>query len=111
MQVKGISNENAFYVQNLGIFISPHSGRAGKALPELPKDQQRDWVNKNSDFVYVGADKVLKDIHAPAETLLAYERPGIGSAGRSAVAFADGHCELLPEQALKKKLKEAGLKP
>jgi hypothetical protein len=92
------------YVQSSKTFVTPTGGVM--AFPEgLEKDQARDWVNKNTSYKFAAADKALADIKQPSESILAYDRSNKGQAARVAVAYVDGHCELMPASQLREKLK------
>ena len=97
-------------VSNLHVFIKPQP-RTPLPLPKFTKEQQKDWINKNSDYIYVGGGKALKDIANTSQTILAYERPALSANNRRAVAFVDGHCEIMPEQDLQQRLAVDGARP
>src|SRR5206468_3394969 len=88
------------YIQSSTVFVTPAGGMM--AFPEgLPKEQARQWVNKNTTYTYVCADKALKEINHPSRTILVYERSA--PSNRRVVAFVDGHCEMMPEQQFQQK--------
>jgi hypothetical protein len=85
---------------NPSVFVHPKSGKAAPATAapaELAK-----WVDQNSDYVYVGAG-VSHKTERTAETVIAHERFELAQ-GRIAAAFADGHCETMPVDELRRRL-------
>lgn len=70
-------------------------------VAERHKEQTRRRLDELADYVYVSPGKLVKDIAAPARTVIAYEKPGTNRDGDSVNAlFADGHVERLgsPEE-------------
>ncbi len=92
------------------VFINPRLGN--KVLPELPDGAEPakffgDWVEKNSDYAYVG--KGLTD-DAPADKILAYEKPA-GLEDGINILFVDGHVEFVRYEDLAEVFNAAGIKP
>jgi hypothetical protein len=95
------------YIADPRIFLKPTSTAQ---IPVIPKDQQKDWVNKHADFVLAISDTPMKEIRLPSQTLLAYEKPGAEPRDRVAVAFVDGHSEVVPQVRLKQLLRRNELR-
>jgi prepilin-type processing-associated H-X9-DG protein len=72
------------------VFICP-DGNAG-APAALTKDQQVDWVNVHSDYVYLGSGF---GTNAPASQIMLYEKPGSHSGDGMNLLYGDGHVEWL----------------
>jgi prepilin-type processing-associated H-X9-DG protein len=70
-----------------GVFLCP---TVGKTPPNLTPDQYVDWVNKNSDYVYIGAG--LKMGADPALVVL-YEKDDDHKGDGMNILYADGHVE------------------
>ena len=83
----------ATLAETLTVDISPEAfvnPRAETMLPPgLQGDELNQWINESSDYVYVGAGK---NFTAPADVVIAYERPGSVTDGLN-ILFADGHVE------------------
>jgi prepilin-type processing-associated H-X9-DG protein len=69
-------------------FVSPDSNTA--APPNLTPDQGADWVNNNSDYIYIGAG--LKQGAAP-ENVVCYEKEAIHHGDGMNILYGDGHVE------------------
>jgi prepilin-type processing-associated H-X9-DG protein len=83
-------------------FVSPHAGT--KIPPEVRRgqaDEQANWVNSRSDFVYLGAE--LKP-GADPKSILVYERPD-GRPGMN-MLFADGHIEWIDVEAARQMIEK-----
>lgn len=86
------------------VFISPFSAAAGPRPVLADAKAAGKWVEENSDYVWAG--KGVKNT-AGAETIIAYEKPGLRPDGLVNVAFADGHVEAMSEFALRDRLEKA----
>ncbi len=87
---------------SIDMFVSPHAGT--KVPPEVRRgkpDEQANWVNTRSDFVYLGGDVGPK---ADARTILVYERPD-GRPGMN-MLFADGHIEWIDVDAARQMIEK-----
>jgi prepilin-type processing-associated H-X9-DG protein len=74
------------------VFVNPATKK--KAPRDLNKEEQAAWVNKEGDYVYLGAGR---DITTPADVVVAHEKfrpnaPGIN------MLFGDGHVEYVGTQ-------------
>jgi hypothetical protein len=65
---------------------------------EIPEEPTAEWVNQNTSYVYLGGSKVdLPKLRGIAQTVLMHEKPEAAHpGGKIWVAFADGHCVLMP---------------
>ena len=72
------------------VFFSPGSGHAPPSRPADAREKMN-WVNENSDYVYVGADKTSR---SPANAVVAYEKLDENTDGVN-ILFADGHIEFV----------------
>jgi prepilin-type processing-associated H-X9-DG protein len=63
--------------------------------PDMPRDATVDWVNKNSDYVYLGANWNLKTLKNASTTVECYENDGNHHGDGINVLFVDGHVEFL----------------
>ena len=68
-----------------------------------------DWVNANSDFIYLGAGK--KFANAGAQSVLAYEKPTNHHGEGLNVLFFDGHVEWMAVDAFNKLMNPEGQRP
>ena len=91
----------------LDTLVSAHAGT--QVPPEVRKgnpDEQANWANSRSDFVYLGAE--LKPNGHPTipgdRLILAYERPD-GRPGMS-MLFADGHVEWIDVEAARQMIEK-----
>lgn len=90
------------------VFVSPSS------RTQLPRNLQNaqeaaKWVNEHADYVYLGAN--IKP-SAPADTILAYEKPEVHGRDGFNVLFADGHVEWMTYNAGMEELrKQNAVKP
>jgi prepilin-type processing-associated H-X9-DG protein len=86
----------------IDLFVSPH---AGTQIPQEVRkgkpDEQANWVNSRSDFVYLGAE--LKP-NADPKSILVYERPD-GRPGMN-MLFADGHIEWIDVEAARQMIEK-----
>jgi prepilin-type processing-associated H-X9-DG protein len=71
------------------VFLSPFGSTAVPA--QLSKDQLADWVNQNSDYVYIAAGM---NQGIDPSIAVAYEKPGLDSGG-SNVLYGDGHVDFV----------------
>jgi prepilin-type processing-associated H-X9-DG protein len=73
------------------VFVSPSSNTA---VPGQVLDRRKlgEWVNENSDFVYMGSGKTNA---AGPEEILAYEKPDIHGGDGFNILFGDGHVEFV----------------
>jgi prepilin-type processing-associated H-X9-DG protein len=106
--------------QNIPVsdFLCP-SMPGGKSLPsnlaQLTRDQQAQWVNEHTDFIYLGAG--LKQ-GAPPETVVLYEEhveqnsgPDLGlGPDEVQMLFADGHVEPIPPAEAHRRIESQKLK-
>jgi hypothetical protein len=79
------------------VFVCPDTGKSPP--PGMSPDEAADWVNKNTDYVYIGSN--LKQGAAPS-VVVCYEKPeDHGNDGQN-ILFGDGHIEFCkPELAQK----------
>jgi len=69
-------------------FISPDSNT--QVPPGLTRDQQADWVNVHSDYIYLGSGL---GTNGPADQILLYEKPGAHGGQGMGLLYNDGHVE------------------
>ena len=85
---------------SLKVFLNPTSGT--RIPPEIlngTKEAQAAWVNDNSDYQLLLANKKITEVKHPAETAILVPKDAEHATTRVPVGFADGHCEsLLPER-------------
>ncbi|HVT87354.1 MAG TPA: H-X9-DG-CTERM domain-containing protein [Tepidisphaeraceae bacterium] len=76
-----------------GSFICPSGNTQlpNAVGPDIGK-QIADWVNANSDYVYLGAGKTAA---APAVDIIAYDKPGHHDNDGINILFADGHVDFV----------------
>jgi prepilin-type processing-associated H-X9-DG protein len=82
---------------NPDVFVT---GRGAQVPPDVraaAPDVQAQWVNKNADFVYLGAG-LNANVDAAADRVVAHEKFELGVNGGINVLFADGHVEWMPTQ-------------
>jgi prepilin-type processing-associated H-X9-DG protein len=72
------------------VFVNPEAGTVAPP-PGTNKDELAQWVNKNSDYVYLGAGR--KD-PAGADTILAHDKLRPNTFGIN-LLFGDGHVEFV----------------
>ncbi len=72
------------------VFVCPDTNT--RPPPGMTPDQAADWVNHNSDYVYVGAG--LKQGADPS-TVVCYEKDNNHHGGGMNMLFGDGHVEFL----------------
>jgi hypothetical protein len=77
------------------VFLSPRS-KTQPPSSDIVKDNQKlgQWIDKNSDYVWIGAGAVLKNV--PKDRLIAYESPSrvINQDGIN-VVYANGKVEFV----------------
>jgi prepilin-type processing-associated H-X9-DG protein len=64
---------------------------------QMTPDQLADWVNANSDYIYIGANVNLS--HVMAERVVCYEKDDDHGGKGMNLLFADGHVEFMPLEA------------
>ena len=74
------------------VFLCPSEQAPQGSWKNLPADQQRQWVNTNSQYIYVG--KGL-NMSVNPETPVLYEDPQHHAGEGANVLFADGHVEFI----------------
>ena len=74
------------------VVICPSAVSPQTNWPGLPQDKQREWINANSQYTYLG--KGL-DTNVNPETPVLYENPQHHSGEGANVLFADGHVEFV----------------
>jgi hypothetical protein len=72
-----------------GVFVCPSSS-TGEPPAGLTLDQQADWVNVHTDYVYLGNGFGTS---APAEQIMLYEKPGSHGGDGMEILFGDGHVD------------------
>ncbi len=75
------------------VFIRPDSQNAPP--PNMPADQQADWVNQHSDYVYRGAGWSLSQMRNAPRIVLCYDKDDNHASGGMNVLFLDGHVEFM----------------
>jgi prepilin-type processing-associated H-X9-DG protein len=80
-------------VENLSatVFICPSTDTSAPSA--LTNDQTSDWINANSDYVYVGAGLILQNIPNASGTAICYDKEQNHSGDGINILFADGHVE------------------
>jgi len=74
------------------VFICPDTNtRAPANIAHMTQEQQAQWVNEHSDYIYVGKD--LTSDKATGETVVLYEKPGNHGEDGMNMLFGDGHVE------------------
>lgn len=58
----------------------------------LEKEKLAEWVNENSDYIYLGEGKTNS---AGPEDILAYEKPDIHGRDGFNILYGDGHVEFV----------------
>jgi prepilin-type processing-associated H-X9-DG protein len=78
------------------VFISPLSGQQlPPEVSRMTRDQQAQWANEHSDYVYLGKGK--KSSQIKADEVLAYEKLELGQMhGGVNILYGDGHVEWVP---------------
>ena len=69
-----------------GVFVCPSSSTS--APRDLPADQLRDWVNANSDYIYIASNLPYG---TDPRIVLAYEKPQNHGGDGINILFQDGH--------------------
>lgn len=80
------------------VFVCPSDSTT---VPALPLDQLPDWVNANSDYIYVGAG--LKQGADPT-TIVAYEKETAHNGDGMNILYADGHVEFQNKQMAQREI-------
>src|ERR1019366_4328993 len=70
------------------VFINPDSNT--QLPPGLTRDQQADWVNVHSDYIYLGSGF---GPNVPADQIMLYEKPGAHGGQGMGLLYNDGHVE------------------
>lgn len=106
-------NDNKKYPTTLGdlfetdlnaeVFLCPDSGKAIPADIARDKKKYAEWVNANSDYVYLGATMKAAD---PAERILAYEKLENHNGEGVNILYNDGHVEWMMQEGAKKAIEE-----
>jgi prepilin-type processing-associated H-X9-DG protein len=82
--------------ENLPAQVFVHPGSGNTPPPGLTPDQAADWINHNSDYIYIGADQKPG---ADPNVVICYEKDSISERGGINMLFADGHVEFAPLDA------------
>jgi prepilin-type processing-associated H-X9-DG protein len=102
----GSIDELTKYVQNPEVFVRGEHKQMAEMIKELPAEQLGEWVKLNSDYEYVGKGQKLQEIGgSSAQTPLAFTKSQRQD-GRTAVAFVDGHVEVMESGKLVGMLKK-----
>jgi prepilin-type processing-associated H-X9-DG protein len=73
---------------------------------QLSREAQIEWLNRNSDLVYLRAGAMLKSIKDPGQAILAYERVPVDENPSVGVLFADGHVEIMKPDVFEERRKK-----
>ncbi len=82
------------YSGSIEIFLSPRIGTQPPEVMAQAIDGQRDWINENTDYVYIGNGRKLTSIRNHSEMPIAWENPERVEEGIN-ILFADGHVEFV----------------
>ncbi|MGA2497351.1 MAG: DUF3352 domain-containing protein [Tepidisphaeraceae bacterium] len=85
------------------VFICPETGKAVPADIAHDKKKYAEWVNANSDYVYLGATMKAAD---GADKILVYEKLENHNGEGVNVLFNDGHVEWMMQEGAKKAIEE-----
>ncbi|MGD0462682.1 MAG: DUF3352 domain-containing protein [Tepidisphaeraceae bacterium] len=79
--------------QNLPINVFVRPGSANRPPPGLTPDQAADWINHNSDYIYIGAGRTTQGVDG--HTVVCYEKDNNRRGDGMNMLFGDGHVEFL----------------
>ena len=96
--------ETSKYINNPRVYLRTDHADAAAAAIGLPPDQLKDWIDQNSDWVYLGNGQKISGMHNIAQTVLAYQKGDPGPNGWLAVLFADGHVQTMSQDELQQVL-------
>jgi prepilin-type processing-associated H-X9-DG protein len=80
--------------ENIPVQVFVRPGSSNQPPPGMTPDQTADWINHNSDYVYIGAGLTAQQRGAPS-TVVCYENERVSERGGIDVLFADGHVEFV----------------
>jgi prepilin-type processing-associated H-X9-DG protein len=83
--------------ENIPVQVFVRPGSSNQPPPGMTPDQTADWINHNSDYVYIGAGLTAQQGGAPS-TVVCYENERVSERGGIDVLFADGHVEFVTLQ-------------
>lgn len=74
----------------IDVFVNP---RGSHSAPHgLPPEQVRQWIDQNSDYIWLGQGRKVAGFRSPSDEVLAYENPQGLSDGIN-ILYADGHVD------------------
>ena len=98
----GVLAEKGF-VPQVELFLHRSRRHEAGQANALPPAQKRQWINVNTDYIYVTPNLDLDNDRITPDLVVVYEKPRFATRGTVAVGFADGHVVRMPvEEAIAK---------